>query len=106
MRSGAVSRKRRGAAVLADCGTSLHFCCMTDDDSSTRSAVREARLRSAFASEYPDLVPGVWYIAATVASALRFSSERIGYPRLSDDHFEFRGGVTSRAAEARAARTA
>ena len=77
---------------------------MTDNSSSSQSPVREARLRPAFASEYPGLAPGVWYIAATVASALRLAKEPC--LRLSDEHFEFRGGFTTRAAEARAARTA
>jgi hypothetical protein len=40
-----------------------------------------------------------------VASALRSSRDPHG-SRLSDEHFEFRGGVTTRAAEAQAARTA
>jgi hypothetical protein len=77
---------------------------MIDNSSSPHSPVREALLRPAFASEYPGLVPGIWYIAATVASALRFAKEPC--LRLSDEHFAFRGGVTTRAAEARAARTA
>ncbi len=95
----------REGAVLADPGTGMHFCCMTDDSSRTHSPVREARLRPAFAAEYPGLVPGLWYIAATVASALRASRDPHG-SRLNDEHFDFRGGVTTRAAEAQAARTA
>jgi hypothetical protein len=60
--------------------------------------VREARLRPEFASLYPWMFPGVWYLAASVSSAARdyedgqAESER----RLSPEHFEFRGAIRPR----------
>lgn len=61
-------------------------------------AVREARLRPEWADQYPNIHPGVWYIAAQlVPQVLRYRLngretwefvQRI----LIDEHFEFRGG--------------
>jgi hypothetical protein len=56
--------------------------------------VREARLRPEFAGVYPQIRPGLWLIAATIASARRHEDppparhERL----LPEKHFEFRGG--------------
>jgi len=60
--------------------------------------LREARLKPEYAELYPDVDPGVWYTAATLAEHLlahflrqerasRSLPERI----LDDHHFEFRG---------------
>jgi len=64
----------------------------------TESALRQARLKPEYAELYPDVEPGVWYTAATLAEhllarflrqerAFRSLPERI----LDDHHFEFRG---------------
>jgi hypothetical protein len=64
----------------------------------TGTPSREARLRPEYAELYPDVEPGVWYVAATLAEHLlahflrqerasRSLPERI----LDDHHFEFRG---------------
>ena len=56
--------------------------------------VREARLRPEFAGVYPQIRPGLWLIAATIASARKHEDpppplrERL----LPEEHFEFRGG--------------
>jgi hypothetical protein len=74
---------------------------------STRPAmlhsIREARLRSEYATLYPDLVPGVWVPACTLRD---FVLERGLYQRrtgspihrrlLLESHFEFRGGPSTR----------
>jgi len=70
----------------------------------TDAPLREARLKAEYAGFYPDVEPGVWYTAATLAEHLlarflrqdrpgRSLPERI----LDDHHFEFRGegGVKS-----------
>ena len=58
-------------------------------------AVREARLRPEFAHHYPGMHAGMWYLAATVASAVRHDETTPpGSLRpLPDSHFEFRGGA-------------
>jgi hypothetical protein len=74
--------------------------------SNPAETVREARLRPEFASLYPWMSPGVWYLAASVASAARdhedgqAESER----RLSPEHFEFRGAIRPRPAGPRTSR--
>jgi hypothetical protein len=65
----------------------------------TTPGIREARLRPAYASLYPDLKPDVWLPACTLAE---FVLERGLYQRrsgspakhrlLDESHFEFRGG--------------
>ena len=64
----------------------------------THAPLREARLKPEYAELYPDVEPGVWYTAATLAEHLlaRFlrleRSERSLPERILDDHhFEFRG---------------
>jgi hypothetical protein len=62
------------------------------------TSIREARLRQAYAAEYPDLKPGVWLPACVLAD---FVLERGLYQRrtgsasadrlLDESHFEFRG---------------
>ena len=66
-------------------------------------AVREARLRPEFADHYPGMQAGMWYLAATVASAVRHdeTAPRGELRPLPDSHFEFRGGAPSRARDAR-----
>ena len=76
-----------------------------DAENRTASTVGFVRDDGVIVVVDPGLVPGLWYIAATVASALRASRDPHG-SRLNEEHFEFRGGVTTRAAEAQAARTA
>lgn len=62
--------------------------------------LREAQLDPAFASEYPNVIPGRWYTAAAVAGLVKGIrilrdgpdapiSERV----LSQAHFTFRGGM-------------
>jgi hypothetical protein len=65
----------------------------------TTSSIREARLRPAYASLYPDLKPDVWLPACVL---VEFVLERGLYQRrsgsaakdrlLDESHFEFRGG--------------
>jgi len=60
---------------------------------------REGRLRPEFATQYPDLTPGIWVPACTLTE---FVLERGLYQRLTgspakhrslfEGHFEFRGG--------------
>ena len=60
---------------------------------------REGRLRPEFATQYPDLTPGIWVPACTLTE---FVLERGLYRRLTgspakhrslfEGHFEFRGG--------------
>lgn len=66
-------------------------------------AVREARLRPEFADHYPAMQAGMWYLAATVASAVRHdeTAPRGELRPLPDSHFEFRGAVPSRPRGAR-----
>jgi hypothetical protein len=65
----------------------------------TTPTIREARLRRAYSSLYPDMKPGVWLPACALAE---FVLERGLYQRrggspakhrlLDESHFEFRGG--------------
>ncbi len=62
------------------------------------SPVREAKLKPEFAHLYPNVEPGVWLIAATVAEYLLSRIAIQGGPDpqievrvLNDEHFEFRG---------------
>jgi hypothetical protein len=67
----------------------------------TTPSIREARLLPAYASLYPDMKPGVWLPACSLAE---FVLERGLYQRrsgspakhrlLNESHFEFRGGPT------------
>ena len=66
---------------------------------------REGRLRPEFATQYPDLTPGIWVPACTLTE---FVLERGLYQRLTgspakhrslfEGHFEFRGGPTRESA--------
>ena len=63
--------------------------------SDTPFAVREGSLRSDYQHLYPGVQAGVWYIAASLTSAVRVGQQPAipGSGRvLSDLHFEFRGG--------------
>jgi hypothetical protein len=62
------------------------------------SALRQARLKPEYSELYPDVEPGVWYTAATLAEHLlaRFlrqerASRSLPERILDDHHFEFRG---------------
>jgi len=64
----------------------------------TDTPVRQARLKAEYAGLYPDVEPGVWYTAATLAEHLlaRFlrqerASRSLPERILDDHHFEFRG---------------
>lgn len=65
--------------------------------------VREARLRPEFAHTYPGMQAGMWYLAASVASAVRHdqAAPPAQLRPLPDTHFEFRGGARGRQHEAR-----
>ena len=59
---------------------------------------RQARLKPEYAELYPDVEPGIWYTAATLAEHLlaRFlcqerASRSLPERILDDHHFEFRG---------------
>jgi hypothetical protein len=61
--------------------------------------LREAQLRSEFAAEYPDLVPGRWYTAAAIAGLVKGTRIIREGPKiefrgriLPGEHFLFRGG--------------
>jgi hypothetical protein len=60
--------------------------------------VREARLRPEFAERYPGMRAGMWYLAATVASAVRHDETEPpeDMRALPDAHFDFRGGAPER----------
>jgi hypothetical protein len=63
--------------------------------SDTPFAVREGSLRSDYRHLYPGVQAGVWYIAASLTSAVGVGQEplRRGSGRvLSGLHFEFKGG--------------
>jgi hypothetical protein len=63
--------------------------------SDTPFAVREGSLRSDYQHLYPGIQAGVWYIVATLTSAVGVGQEPAtrGAGRvLSDLHFQFRGG--------------
>ena len=59
--------------------------------SDTPFAVREGSLRSAYQPLYRGVQAGVWYIAASLTSAVGVGQERGSRRVLSDLHFEFRG---------------
>jgi hypothetical protein len=70
--------------------------------------VREARLRSQFAAEYPGIVPGVWMavgeLSAKLIERVRAARQEGRHTRTFDPtHFEFRGG--SQTSRPRASRT-
>ena len=70
--------------------------------------VREARLRSQFAAEYPGIVPGIWMPVAELSARLiervRAARQEGRHTRTFDPtHFEFRGG--SQTPRPRASRT-
>jgi hypothetical protein len=70
--------------------------------------VREARLRSQFAAEYPGIVPGVWMpvgeLSAKLIDRVRAARKEGRHTRTFDPtHFEFRGG--SQTPRPRASRT-
>ena len=64
---------------------------------------REARLKPAFADQYPGLVPGVWHPAASIAAYLLTRQRTLGGTdplapparAIPTEHFEFRGGSPS-----------
>jgi hypothetical protein len=65
--------------------------------------IREARLRPEYVSLYPDLEPGVWVPARTLAEFVLergLYQRRTGSPSQSrlllESHFEFRGGPAQR----------
>ena len=59
----------------------------------TPFAVREGSLRSEYQHLYLGIQAGVWYIAASLTSAVAVGQER-GCGRVpSDLHFEFKGGA-------------
>ena len=60
--------------------------------SDTPFAVREGSLRSDYQHLYPGIQAGVWYIAASLTSAVGVGQERGSGRVLSDLHFEFKGG--------------
>lgn len=60
--------------------------------SDTPFAVREGSLRSDHQHLYPGIQAGVWYIAASLTSAVGVGQERGSGRVLSDLHFEFKGG--------------
>jgi hypothetical protein len=64
--------------------------------------MREARLRSEFAHLYPGLTPGQWEPASRIAEAVlaNLMLQQLGEVPSTDrllpeQHFEFRGGVSS-----------
>lgn len=66
-------------------------------------SIREARLRSEYATLYPDLIPGVWVPVCTLRDFVLergLYQRRTGSPShrrpLLESHFEFRGGTSSR----------
>ncbi|MFL5449861.1 MAG: hypothetical protein ACJ8A6_09135 [Gemmatimonadales bacterium] len=76
------------------------------------SRIRLVRLRPEFASLYPGLDPMVWETATELAAkllaqhAIQTSPEHMLSNRvLSDEHFEFQGGITRRGNQARTRRT-
>ncbi len=65
--------------------------------------IREARLRPDYVALYPDLAPGVWVPASTLAEFVLergLYQRRTGSPSQSrlllESHFEFRGGPAHR----------
>jgi hypothetical protein len=71
---------------------------------------REARLKPEFAEQYPDLEPGVWHPAASVAAYLLTRQRTLGTVdplgrparAIPTEHFEFRGGAPSSSQRSRA----
>jgi len=65
----------------------------------TPGLVREARLKPEAAHLYPGLAPGVWAPASEVGAKLLLLhlkasfAPKLGSRLLSEDHFEFRGGI-------------
>jgi hypothetical protein len=60
--------------------------------------MREARLRPQFAALYPALEPGIWKPASDMGRQLLLWHLTAGLPPegerlMSEEHFEFRGGV-------------
>jgi hypothetical protein len=59
---------------------------------------REARLRSEFAEQYPQLVAGIWETAAEMGAKVLLwqvqqqGTEALNSRILDERHFEFRGG--------------
>lgn len=69
---------------------------------SSRSTVREARLRPEFAGKYVGIEPSIWFSAAGLAEQLitkllreGVSDEELPQRVLDPSHFEFRGGDVS-----------
>lgn len=60
--------------------------------SDTPVAIREGRLRWAYQRLYPGVQAGLWYVAASLTSAVAVGLEPATDRGLSDLHFEFRGG--------------
>jgi hypothetical protein len=58
----------------------------------TQIDLRAARLKPEFASLYPKIQAGAWYVAAAVVSAIWYDRVWGQGRRLSDEHFEFYGG--------------
>jgi hypothetical protein len=61
--------------------------------------VREARLRSQYAAEYPGITPGIWMqvgeLSARLIERVRAARQQGRFTRTFDPtHFEFRGGST------------
>jgi hypothetical protein len=62
---------------------------------------RQARLRAPFSSCYPDITPGAWHHALW-AREMALAQLRRGGPQwhtgrvLSDEHFDFQGGIGAR----------
>jgi hypothetical protein len=66
-------------------------------------SIREARLRPEYATQYPDLTPGVWVPACSLRDFILergLYQRRTGLPSdrrmLLESHFEFRGGTLAR----------
>lgn len=69
--------------------------------------VRQARLREPFSSCYPDITPGEWHHALWTRE-MALAQLRHGGPQwhtggrvLSDEHFEFQGGIGVRGSSRR-----
>jgi hypothetical protein len=63
-----------------------------------QSTIREARLKPEYASIYPGVPPGVWMPASTIGQQLLLwhltaPATPQGERLISEEHFEFRGGV-------------
>jgi hypothetical protein len=71
------------------------------DPIGTQIDVRAARLKPEFASLYPAVKPGTWYVAVAVVNVIRHDPIWGQGRRLSDEHFEFYGGDNRPAAGSR-----